>query len=275
MSCCCTYTSGSHNPLFCMTGARSGAFTQNTSAVKQPPTAAPGHPVAPASCAARGAATASSEDGGVAPDGEGEAPLRRSTRSGAARTHSTCTAVALSASAAAPATSGEPPIARKKRKRRKGKGASKHKPHAKPRASPQARPAPDLPSQAICTRVSRIIRRVTLNLSGNVKGVDGNINARWTSCILRSLRVKGRRFVDFGCGFGWMLAAALAMGALRAVGVEFPENKPQKRIFKSVMTVVQQEKVGFAAVQQEREFILLDINEVVAISHFSSFHSFT
>ena len=92
---------------------------------------------------------------------------------------------------------------------------------------------------------------------------------------MRSLRVNGRRFVDLGCGFGWMLAAALAMGALRAVGVELPENEPQKRIFNSVMKEVQQEKVGFTAEQQEHEFILLDINEVIAVSNLLSFYCFT
>ena len=80
--------------------------------------------------------------------------------------------------------------------------------------------------------------------------------------------------MDLGCGFGWMLAAALVLGALRAVGVEYPDNKPQKRIFNSVMKVVQQQKVGFIAVQQEREFILRDINEVIAVSNLSSAHSF-
>ena len=72
-----------------------------------------------------------------------------------------------------------------------------------------------------------------------------------------------------------MLAAALAMGALRAVGVELPENEPQKRIFNSVMKAVQEEKVGFTTVRQEHEFILLDINEVIAVSNLLSFYCFT
>ena len=65
-----------------------------------------------------------------------------------------------------------------------------------------------------------------------------------------------------------MLAAALAMGALWAVGVELPENKPQKRIFDSVLKVVQQKEVGFTTLQQVHKFILLDINKVIAVSNF-------
>lgn len=278
MPCCFTYTCGcSHNTLFCTTGPRGGAATQTSSAVKLPPTAVPGSRhqdvVSSASNAARGAAAASSAGCGAAPDGEG---VRRSTRSGASRAHSSCNAVASHAGgAAAPAEGEAPSVApKKKRKRRRGGGAKKRKPNARPRASAPRRPAPDLPSKAICSRVSRIVRNVSSNMSGNVKGVDGSINATCVSCILRSLRVKGRNFVDLGCGFGWMLAAALVLGALRAVGVEYPDNKPQKRIFNSVMKVVQQQKVGFIAVQQEREFILRDINEVIAVSNLSSSHSF-
>jgi hypothetical protein len=263
-----------------MTGARSGVATQTTTAIKLPPTAAPGfsHPDVVVSFAARGTAAASSAGGGAAPNGEGEVPVRRSTRSGAVYAQSSCTAAASNAgSAAAPAKREAPSDAAKKRKRRKGGGARKPKPRTRPTASAPARPVPDPPSKAICSRVSRIVRKVSSNMSGNVIGVDGSINATYTSCILRSLRAKGRNFLDLGCGFGWMLAAALAMGALRAVGVEFPENKPQKRIFKSVMKVVQQQKVGFTAEQPEHEFVLCDINKVNAVSccFFSSSFNFT
>jgi hypothetical protein len=88
--------------------------------------------------------------------------------------------------------------------------------------------------------------------------------------------VNGRNFVDFGSGFGWMMAAAIALGALRGVGYELPANAPQRRIYRAVIKVVQQQNVGFATeVQQQDDLNLLDINEVFAVSNFSSHHGFT
>ena len=85
--------------------------------------------------------------------------------------------------------------------------------------------------------------------------------------MLRSLRVKGRTFVDLGCGFGWMLTAALGMGALAAVGIELPANIGQMSIYEGVIKKMQEEKVGFTNFfQQKHEIIHFDINEVFAVS---------
>ena len=85
--------------------------------------------------------------------------------------------------------------------------------------------------------------------------------------MLQSLRVKGRTFVDLGCGFGWMMTAALGMGALAAVGIELPANIGQMSIYEGVIKKMQEEKVGFTNFfQQKHEIIHFDINEVFAVS---------
>ena len=153
--------------------------------------------------------------------------------------------------------------------RGRGGGAKKRKriPHTRPRASGPAWPAPDPSSRAILFRISKIIQKVTNGIGGNVEGFDGSVNATGAACILRSLRVKGRIFVDLGCGFGWMMAAAFGMGALAGVGVELPANIGQMSIYEGVIKKMQEEKVGFTNFfQQKHEIIHFDINEVFAVS---------
>ena len=187
---------------------------------------------------------------------------------------------------AAPASEGELPIrpralsvASQKRRRGRRGGAKKRKRilRASPRASAPARPAPDVPSWEICARIARIIQKRTNGIAGNVEGVDGSINATGAACILRSLRVRGRNFVDLGCGYGWMMAAAIGMGALSGVGIELPANKAQMSIFRGVIEKMQEEKVGFTdSFQPKHEFIHLDINEVFALFYrfIASWHHF-
>jgi hypothetical protein len=132
-------------------------------------------------------------------------------------------------------------------------------PHTLPRAS--AWPVPDPSSRAILFRISKIIQKVTNGIAGNVEGFDGSVNATSAACMLRSLRVKGRIFVDLGCGYGWMMAAAFGMGAVAGVGIELPANIGQMRIYEGVIRKMQEEKVGFTdSFQQKHEFIHLDIN---------------
>jgi hypothetical protein len=89
--------------------------------------------------------------------------------------------------------------------------------------------------------------------------------------MLRSLRAKGRIFVDLGCGYGWMVAAAFGMGAVAGVGIELPANIGQMRIYEGVIKKMQEEKIGFTDFfQPKHEFIHLDINEVFAVSIVSS-----
>jgi hypothetical protein len=171
---------------------------------------------------------------------------------------------------------GEPPIhprapsvASKKRRRGGGGGAKKRKriPHSRQRASAPAWPVPDWSSRAILFRISKIIQKVTNGIGGNVEGFDGSVNATSAACILRSLRVKGRFFVDLGCGYGWMIAAAFGMGAVAGVGIELPANIGQMSIYERVIKKMQEEKVGFTdSFQQKHKFIHLDINEVFAVS---------
>ena len=189
-------------------------------------------------------------------------------------------AAAPSASAAgdeaAPDGEGEPPIrprvpsvASKKWRRCRGGGAKKRKriSHARPRASGLAWPAPDPSSRAILFRISKIIQKVTNGIAGNVDGFDGSVNATGAACILRSLRAKGRIFVDLGCGYGWMMAAAFGMGAVASVGIELPVNIGQMCIYEGVIKKMQEEKAGFTcSFQQKHEFIHLDINEVFAVT---------
>lgn len=198
-------------------------------------------------------------------------------------------AAAPSASAAgdeaAPDGEGEPHIhprvpsvASKKWRRCRGGGAKKRKriSHARPRASGLAWPAPDPSSRAILFRISKIIQKVTNGIAGNVDGFDGSVNATGAACILRSLRAKGRIFVDLGCGYGWMMAAAFGMGAVASVGIELPVNIGQMRIYEGVINKMQEERAGFTySFQQKHEFIHLDINEVFAVSIVSSPHSVT
>jgi hypothetical protein len=125
---------------------------------------------------------------------------------------------------------------------------------------------PDPSSRAILFRISKIIQKVTNGIAGNVEGFDGSVNATSAACMLRSLRVKGRIFVDLGCGYGWMVAAAFGMGAVAGVGIELPANIGQMRIYEGVIKKMQEEKVGFTdSFQQKHEFIHLDINEVFAL----------
>ena len=205
-----------------------------------PPKSASGAPAAPSAGGGAAAPAASPGGGAASAAGEGEAPVRPSA----------------------------PSVASKKR-RGKGGGAKKRQriPHARPRASGPARPAPDVRSRAICFRISKIIQKVTNGIAGNVEGFDGSVNATGAACMLRSLRVKGRTFVDLGCGFGWMLTAALGMGALAAVGIELPANIGQMSIYEGVIKKMQEEKVGFTNFfQQKHEIIHFDINEVFAVS---------
>jgi hypothetical protein len=135
---------------------------------------------------------------------------------------------------------------------------------------------PDPSSRAILFRISKIIQKVTNGIAGNVEGFDGLVNATSAACMLRSLRVKGRIFVDLGCGYGWMMAAAFGMGAVAGVGIELPANIGQMRIYEGVIKKMQEEKVGFTdSFQQKHEFIHLDINEVFAVSIVPSPHSLT
>jgi hypothetical protein len=197
---------------------------------------AAGGPVAPSGSAL----AASPAGGGAAPASEGELPIRPRALS----------------------------VASQKRRRGRRGGAKKRKRilSASPRASAPARPAPDVPSWEICARIARIIQKRTNGIAGNVEGVDGSINATGAACILRSLRVRGRNFVDLGCDYGWMMAGAFGMGALSGVGIELPANIGQMRIYEGVIKKMQEEKVGFTdSFQQKHEFIHLDINEVFAL----------
>ncbi len=140
-----------------------------------------------------------------------------------------------------------------------------------PRVSGPKRPAPDPDSRALLLCLSGIIRYLTNGISGNTIGVDGSVNATSTACILRSLRAKGRNFFDFGSGYGWMMASAYVLGAFQFAGIELPSNAPQKGIYKAVIKVVQQRKVGCAtalASNLQDDLHLLDINEVFAVSIF-------
>jgi hypothetical protein len=129
-------------------------------------------------------------------------------------------------------------------------------PHTLPRAS--AWPVPDPSSRAILFRISKIIQKVTNGIAGNVEGFDGSVNATSAACMLRSLRVKGRIFVDLGCGYGWMVAAAFGMGAVAGVGIELPANIGQMRIYEGVIKKMQEEKVGFTdSFQSTSLFILI------------------
>jgi hypothetical protein len=111
--------------------------------------------------------------------------------------------------------------------------------------------------------VWRVITKVTLGIAGNTVGIDGSINRTSAACVLGSLRVKGRNFVDFGAGNGWMMASAYACGSDRYAGYELPENIPQRRIFRFVIRMLQRQQMGRAtALQFKEEFFLRDINEV-------------
>ena len=142
-----------------------------------------------------------------------------------------------------------------------------------PRSSGPLRPVPDPECWDLCNRVMRVIQKTTTGISGNTVGIDGSINAASTACVLRSLRAKGRSFVDFGSGFGWMMAAAYVGGSNRYAGYELPENHPQRRIYRHVIRMLQLLKVGCAtALQFLEEFYLHDINKVFCCPFFGTSH---
>jgi hypothetical protein len=246
----------------------------STEAAIQAATLGSDHPVvgASASFAARGASAAALAGDGVAPAGEGGAPVLCSTRSGVV--YSTSTVVALSAArirkkaTAAPAKKKLPSFISRKKKRGRGQCAKEPR-VARPRVPAPKRPAPDPHTRKQCMSVSYLIRRETNGISGNIEGFDGSVNAPSVACILRSLNAKGRNFLDFGCGYGWMLLAALVCGVLGAVGFELPANKLQMGIYQALKKAAQKEGL-LASNHQENEFNLIDINEVFAVSIFSS-----
>ncbi len=141
-----------------------------------------------------------------------------------------------------------------------------------PRVSGPKRPASDPDSRALLFRLSRLIRYLTNGMSGNTEGVDGSVNATSVSCILRSLRAKGRNFIDFGCGYGWMCAAAYVLGAFQFSGIELRKNAPQRWIYTAIIKVAQEQKLGCAtasASERQDNFHLYDIHEVFTVSIFS------
>jgi predicted RNA methylase len=54
--------------------------------------------------------------------------------------------------------------------------------------------------------------------------LNGSVTASSVAKILNSIHVPRHAFVDLGAGDGRVILSALAMGANKAVGFDFPEN---------------------------------------------------
>ena len=64
-----------------------------------------------------------------------------------------------------------------------------------------------------------------------VQGVSGSLRQGSLLKVLDALSTNGGHLVDFGCGFGRVLLAALAHGYHSATGWEFVENETQRVAF--------------------------------------------
>ena len=73
-------------------------------------------------------------------------------------------------------------------------------------------------------------------LSQRGKGVGGSIRPLSLFNVLTALGSTGGHLVGFGCGFGRVLLAALAMGFRSSTGWEFVENESQRVAFELTKT---------------------------------------
>ena len=92
----------------------------------------------------------------------------------------------------------------------------------------------------ILTELHRIFRTLMTITMGcchsGVKCVGGSIRPLSLFNVLTALGSTGGHLVDFGCGFGRVLLAALAMGFRSSTGWEFVENESQRVAFELTKT---------------------------------------
>jgi len=74
------------------------------------------------------------------------------------------------------------------------------------------------------------------------------------------MKIVGKRVVDLGAGEGRVLAAALALGALSAVGYELPGNSAQQFVLDAVMK--RMISSSFALESFNCQWNAMDIDEV-------------
>ena len=83
-------------------------------------------------------------------------------------------------------------------------------------------------------RIFRTLNTITMGCChSGVKGVSGSIRPLSLFTVLTALGSAGGHLVDFGCGFGRVLLAALATGFRGSTGWEFVENESQRVAFES------------------------------------------
>jgi hypothetical protein len=83
-------------------------------------------------------------------------------------------------------------------------------------------------------RIFQTLNTITMGCChSGVKGVSGSIRPLSLFTVLTALGSAGGHLVDFGCGFGRVLLAALATGFRGSTGWEFVENESQRVAFES------------------------------------------
>ena len=101
------------------------------------------------------------------------------------------------------------------------------------------RPAQSNPILMELKRIFQTLGTITMGCChSGVKGVSGSIRPTSLFYVLTALSLgsTGGHLVDFGCGFGRVLLAALAYGFCRSTGWEFVENKTQRVAFELTKT---------------------------------------
>ena len=83
--------------------------------------------------------------------------------------------------------------------------------------------------------IYRRFKRCSGGADGGVVGLNGSVRATCLVRMLRALKLEGSLFVDFGAGDGRVLLAAMAIGALKALGYELPDNRAHRFVFDAVV----------------------------------------
>ena len=109
-------------------------------------------------------------------------------------------------------------------------------------------------------RVYSYFRKAADGCDGKAFGFGGSLSPKSLSAILCTMKIVGKRVVDLGAGEGRVLAAALALGALSAVGYELPGNSAQQFVLDAVMK--RMISSSFALESFNCQWIAMDIDEV-------------